>query len=54
MSVVLYRDGERVLIPPQTIEQHLGNGYFLTLEESLGEEVPLKMMLMKLNCPMKA
>jgi len=39
MSVILYRDGERVLVPPQTLDAHLGNGYFLTREESLCEEV---------------
>ena len=46
MAVILYRDGEQVRIPPETLSSHLGNGYFLTREESIsdesfGEEIPL-------------
>lgn len=39
MSVILYRDGEQVKIQPETLDSHLGNGYFLTREESLTEYV---------------
>ncbi len=38
MSVVLYRKGEQILIEPQYLDAHLGNGYFVTIEESLNEE----------------
>lgn len=37
MAVVLYKNGERVLIKPQALQSHLGNGYFLTIEESIIE-----------------
>ena len=42
MSVTLYKDGEPLLVPPLSLHAHLGNGYFLTREESLGEEVPVE------------
>lgn len=40
MSVVLYKDGERVLVSPQTLDSYINNGYFLTLKESLVEFEP--------------
>lgn len=40
MSVTLFKAGESILVPPLQIHAHLGNGYFLTSEESLGEDVP--------------
>jgi len=44
MSTILFKDGEKITIPPEMIHAHLGNGYFLTREESLGDlgEEPLK------------
>lgn len=39
MSTVIYRNGEKILVAPEHLDAHLGNGYFLTIEESLDESI---------------
>ena len=38
MATILYRDGNAERIAPEHVTSSLANGYFLTREESLGEE----------------